>query len=119
MAWNFNTNGGASVFRDACMELKPILLESTDRLIVFRKFNLPPEHPLHKLRPKSLSYGAYDIESTIFIIEITGGFYRTGYIIFESEDNIPPKVIWGRKGSAIIKDIGEGVFIYQSIGSNI
>ena len=119
MTWNFNAHGGASVFRDACMELKPVLLASTDSILLFREYDLPPKHPLRKLRPQFLSYGGYNATNAIYNIRITGGFYKTGYIIFESKDNIPPRIFLGRDGSAIIKNIGDGVFIYQSVGSNI
>ena len=45
--------------------------------------------PLRKLRPLYLSYRGYDSERIVYIIAVTGGFVKTGYMIFESKDNIP------------------------------
>ena len=39
-------------------------------------------------------------------------------MIFESKDNIPSDVNLEREGTHT-KDMGDGVFIYQNIGSNI
>ena len=114
MTWNFNFNGGASVFRNACMELKPVLLASTDSTLLFHKYDLPPKHPLRKLRPQFLSYGVSKNGASVYNILTAGGLFYSGYEIFESKDNIPSKIFVGPKDS-IIKDIGDGVFIYQGM----
>ena len=96
---NFNRNGGSFVYRNACHEIKNRLLESPYNVISFAKLNLPSKHPLHKLRPQNISLQRYknekNVDASIYIIGITGGVYHTGYLIFDSTDNLPKKVTYG------------------------
>ena len=117
MKWNFNTNGGSTIFRDSCIELKLALLESSWGDLLFDELNLPPENPLHKLNPKIISLKKFKDEKNIYrngyAIGITSGMYHTGYIIFESADDFPKRIFFGPNREPIIKNIGDGVYIYQ------
>ena len=110
--WEFKISGGAPVLRAACQELKPALLESRDRILLFRDVELPPENPLHKLRPQFIILGSHD-GTDVYTIQISGGFYHAGYIIFDDKDKAPEKLRYGQNGNWKVKHIGEGVFVYQ------
>jgi len=113
MTWYFKTNGGASVFRNACLKLKPALQESPEKFLSFSKQKFPSEYPMCKLHPQFLSYHeTHGTGINMYVIGITSGFYYSGYIIFESIDNMPSQITLGPPGT-IITDIGDGVFIYQ------